>query len=78
MVSLPEVGAAICIIIFIVILIAFFFLWMIFKFIIYFLPSIIVALVVYLVTSGNLGITLVAFVLSAIVFAAWGYNRRRR
>lgn len=77
MASLPEVGAALCIIIFIVILIAFFFLWMIFKFIIYFLPSIIVALVVYLVTL-DLGLTLVAFVLSAIVFAAWGYNRQRR
>jgi uncharacterized protein involved in cysteine biosynthesis len=50
---------------------------MFFKFIIYFLPSIIVALVVYLVTN-DLGITAVAFVLSAIVFAAWGYNRKRR
>ena len=53
-------------------------MWMFFKFVIYFLPSIIVALVVFLVTSGDMGITLVAFVLSAIVFAVWGYNRRRR
>ena len=78
MASLPDVGVALCIGIFIVILIIFFFMWMFFKFIIYFLPSIIVALVVYLVTERNLGITLVAFVLSAIVFAAWGYNRKRR
>jgi len=35
MASLPELGAALCIIILIVVLIAFFFIWMIFKFIIY-------------------------------------------
>lgn len=78
MTSIPDFGVAICIGLFIIILIIFFFMWMFFKFIIYFLPSIIVALVVYLVTDYNLGITLVAFVLSAILFAAWGYNRRRR
>ncbi len=78
MASIAELGVWVCIGIFIVILIIFFFMWMFFKFIIYFLPSIIVALVVYLVTEGDMGITLVAFVLSAILFAAWGYNRRRR
>lgn len=78
MATLPELGAALCIIIIVVILIAFFFIWMIFKFIIYFLPSIIVAVIVYLVTGGNIGMTAVAFILSAIIFAIWGYNRKRR
>ncbi len=77
MATLPELGALLCIAIIIVILIVFFFIWLVFKFIIYFLPSIIVALLVYLVTGGNWGITAVAFILSAILFAAWGYNRRR-
>jgi len=78
MASLPELGAALCIIILIVVLIAFFFIWMIFKFIIYFLPSIIVAVLVYLVTGGDVGLTVGAFILSAIIFAVWGYSRKRR
>lgn len=77
MVDLAAIGIWACLIIFLVILIAFFFIWLVFKFIIYFLPSIIVALLVYLITDGNLGITAVAFILSAIVFAAWGWNRKR-
>jgi hypothetical protein len=76
MASIPEIGGLICIAIIIIVLIVFFFIWMIFKFIIYFLPSIIVSIIVYLIT-GNWGYTLVAFVLSAIIFAVWGYNRKR-
>jgi hypothetical protein len=77
MATLPELGAALCFIIIIVVLIAFFLIWMFFKFIIYFFPSIIVAVIVFLITS-NLGLTAAAFVLSAILFAVWGYSRKRR
>jgi hypothetical protein len=77
MVSLGELGAFVCIAIIVIVLVVFFFIWLAFKFIIYFLPSIIVAILVYLVTGGNLGLTVVAFVLSAIIFAAWGWSRRR-
>jgi len=77
MVSLAELTGLLCIGVIIVVLIVFFFVWLFFKFVIYFLPSIIVAIIVYFVTHGNVGLTLVAFVLSAILFAAWGYNRRR-
>ena len=76
MVSLADLGMWVCIVIFLVILIVFFFIWLVFKFIIYFLPSIIVAVIVYLVT-GNLGLTAAAFILSAILFAVWGWNRKR-
>jgi hypothetical protein len=77
MVSLGELGALICIGIIIVVLIVFFFVWLFFKFVIYFFPSIIVAILVFFVTDGNLVFTGLAFVLSAIIFAAWGWNRKR-
>jgi hypothetical protein len=77
MVSLGELGGLLCIAIIIIVLVVFFFIWLVFKFIIYFLPSIIVAALVFFVTNGNWGYTAVAFVLSAIIFAAWGYSRKR-
>jgi hypothetical protein len=77
MVSLGELTGLLCIAIIIIVLVVFFFIWLVFKFIIYFLPSIIVAILVYLVTGGNIGLTVVAFVLSAIIFAAWGWSRKR-
>jgi hypothetical protein len=76
MVSLPELGAILCIALIIVVLVVFFFIWLVFKFVIYFLPSIIVAVLVYLVTK-DLGLTAAAFIVSAIIFAIWGYNRKR-
>ena len=77
MVDLGQLSAIICIALIIVVLVVFFIIWLVFKFIIYFLPSIIVAVIVYFVTQGHLGYTAVAFILSAIIFAAWGYNRKR-
>jgi membrane protein implicated in regulation of membrane protease activity len=74
--TLPELGAGLCLAAIIVILVVFFLLWFVFKFLIAFFPSIVVALIVWLV-SGNWIIAAVAFVLSAILFAALGAQRRR-
>ena len=73
--SLVGLGAFACVIIIIVIIVIFLILWFLFKFIVAFFPSLVVALVVYLITQ-NWILTLVAFVLTALIFAAVGDRRR--
>ena len=77
MVSIPDLGIALCAIVIIVVLIIFFLLWFMFKFIIAFFPSIVVALIVYLITESWI-LALVSFVVTALIFAAMGDRRRRQ
>ncbi len=66
-----------CVAIIVVIIIIFLILWLFFKVLFAFFPSIVVAVIVFFVTDGNWVYALAAFVLSAIIFAVIGANRRR-
>ena len=75
--DLAGIGALACVAIVIIIIIVFLFLWLFLKLVFAFFPSIIVALIVFLITQ-NWVLALVAFVVSALIFAAMGADRRRR
>jgi hypothetical protein len=77
MADLASLGIMACVAIIIIIVIIFFVLWLFFKFLFAFFPSIVVAVIVYLVTGGNWVYAVIAFVVSALIFAAMGANRRR-
>ena len=77
MADLPTLGIMACVAIVVVIVIIFLVLWLFFKVLFAFFPSIVVAVIVFFVTGGNWVYALIAFVLSAIIFAAVGANRRR-
>jgi hypothetical protein len=77
MVSIPELTVGLCIVAVVIIIVVFLLLFFIFKFVIAFFPSIVVALIVFLLT-GNWIVTAVAFILSALIFAAVGSKRRGR
>ena len=67
-----------CIAVIIIVFIIFLVLWFLFKFVLAFFPSIVVALIVYFVTGGSWLLALIAFVISALIFAAVGSERRRQ
>ncbi len=77
MADLATLGIMACLAIVVVIVIIFLVLWLFFKVLFAFFPSIVVAVIVFFVTGGNWVYALIAFVLSAIIFAAVGANRRR-
>jgi hypothetical protein len=70
-------GIVACIALIVIVVIAFLVVWLFFKILIEFFPSVVVALIVFLISRDFL-LTLVAFLLSAILFAAIGVSRRRR
>ncbi len=75
--DIASLGIMACVAIIVVIIVIFLVLWLFFKVLFAFFPSIVVAVIVFFVTEGNWVYALVAFVLSAIIFAAVGANRRR-
>ena len=77
MADLLSIGMMACAAIIIVVIIIFLVIWLFFRVLFAFFPSVVVAIIVFFVTDGNWVYALVAFVLSAILFAAIGASRRR-
>ncbi len=75
--DIASLGIMACVAIIVVIIVIFLVLWLFFKVLFAFFPSIVVAIIVFFVTDGNWVYALIAFVVSALVFAAMSANRRR-
>ena len=75
--DIASLGIMACVAIIVVIVVIFLVLWLFFKVLFAFFPSIVVAVIVYLVTGGNWVYAVIAFVVSALILAAMGANRRR-
>lgn len=76
--DLTGLGIVICLAAIVIVVIIFLVLWFLFKFTIAFFPSIIVAVIIWWVSGGNWLYALIAFALSALVFAAVGSDRRKQ
>jgi hypothetical protein len=74
--GIAGLTALACLAIIIVVVIIFLVLWFLFRFIIAFFPSIVVAVIVWYITKSAL-LGLVAFVATALIFAFLGSRRRR-
>jgi len=75
--ALFEFGLSCIALVVVIVIIAIIFIFVL-EFVVEFLPALIVAGVVYWYTDGDVLWTIVAFVVSAIVFAGLGQTRRRR
>ncbi len=75
--DIASLGIMACVAVIVVIVVIFLVLWLFFKVLFAFFPSIVVAVIVFFVTGGNWVYALIAFVVSALIFAAMGANRRR-
>ncbi len=75
--DIASLGIMACVAIIVVIIVIFLVLWLFFKVLFAFFPSIVVAVIVFFVTGGNWVYALIAFVASALIFAAISANRRR-
>ena len=76
--DLAGLGLVVCLAAIVIVIIIFLILWFLFKFTVAFFPSIIVALIIWWVSGGNWLYALIAFVVSALIFAAVGSDRRKR
>ena len=74
--ALFEFGV-LCIALVIVIIVIFLVFFLMLKFVVEFFPSVIIAGLVYWFTEGDLLLTIVAFLVSALVFAIIGHLRRQ-
>jgi hypothetical protein len=74
--ALFEFGV-LCIALIVVIIVIFLVFFLLLKFVVEFFPSVVIAGLVYWYTGGDLILTIVAFIASAIILAIIGHLRRR-